>query len=91
MDSRISRSIEAMERVMRGRGAPLWLFIDKESGCIVTTEDKKRASPMYEIADWVQFLTNHPHSRHPADDLRRLHTTFQKIWEEYISELTVQR
>ena len=89
MDSRIGRSIEAMERVYGEKTEPLWLYIDKEVGCILATPDKNRSSPMYEIADWVQFLTNHPHSRRPSNELKRLHNTFQKIWERYIAELTV--
>ena len=89
MDLRIERSIEAMERVINEKTHPLWLYIDKKEGCILTTEDKKRSSPMYEIADWVQFLTNHPNSSHSPPELKQLHETFQKIWEGYISELTV--
>lgn len=91
MDSRISRSIESMERVFSKKTRPLWLYIDKEEECILTTRDKSRSSPMYEIADWVQFLTNHPHSKHPAHELKKLHDVFQKLWEGYISTLTVSR
>lgn len=89
MDSRIGRSIRAMEQLNNSKNSLLWLYIDRESGCIQTTSDKSRSTPMYEIADWVQFLTNHPHSRHPASELKKLHNTFQKIWERYIAELTV--
>ena len=91
MDARIGRSIDSMEKAFGQKSPPIWLYINKEEGCILTTEDKNRSSPMYEIADWVQFLTNHPTSSHPADELKRLHNAFQKLWEGYISELTLSR
>ena len=89
MDSRIGRSIESMQKAFGQKNPQVWLYIDKDEECILTTPDKSAASPMYEIADWVQFLTNHPHSKHPAEELKKLHDAFQKLWETYISELTL--
>lgn len=78
-----------MNRVIAEESPTLWLYIDKAEGCILTTKDKNRSSPVYEIADWVQFLTNRPSVSHSSAELKQLHDTFQKIWERYISQLTV--
>lgn len=91
MNRQIARSIESMERVLQEKDPNLRLYIDKFEGCILTTRDKNMFTPMYEIADWVQYLTNQAHSRHPSSDLKKLHESFFRLWESFISELTVTR
>lgn len=91
MNKQIATSIESMQRVSTGKVPGLGLYIDKAEGCIKTTMDKNRLSQMYEIADWVQYLTNHAASRQSSQDLKRLHDTFLVLWNNYISQLTISR
>lgn len=91
MNKQIERSIESMKMVLEGKDPDLGLFINKMEGCIEVTRDKNRLTPMYEIADWVQYLTNHATSSHSSSDLKVLHETFSVIWEKYIYQLTISR
>jgi len=89
MNKQIAKSIESMQRVIEGKEPGLGLYIDKAEGCIKTTMDKNRLSQMYEIADWVQYLTNHAASKQSSQDLKKLHNTFLILWDNYISQLTI--
>jgi hypothetical protein len=91
MNKRIERSIEAMKQIIEGGDPSAGLYINKVEGCLEVTRDKTRLSPMYEIADWVQFLTNHTRSRPSSDDLKELHNTFLILWNKHISHLTTSR
>lgn len=91
MNKQLSSSIESMEKVIQDKEANLWLVVDKINNCIAVTKDKNLSSPVYEIADWVQLMANHTHSKYASNDLKKLHKTFLKVWDNYISELTVSR
>ena len=89
MNKQIARSIESMQAIIEGKEAGAGLRINKIEGCIEVTHDKSRMTPMYEIADWVQFLTNHSTSKHASSDLKQLHETFLTLWNQHISQLTI--
>lgn len=80
-----------MQTIIDGKKQGAGLYIDKMEGCLVITHDKERITPMYEIADWVQYLINNSRAKDAPEDLKQLHATFLTLWNKYISQLTGSR